>query len=144
MNEARHNLVLVTYTSVESFLKLLETNVPLVRLDRSLSGRQPLPAGFHITPYVMIQLRIDDELHLLKLIGETYNYWGDQCLRNQQAVEWSKDLAAACLETFMSQGVTVITNSHYPHPDLYRAAGIQTDQDIPPEFNRPASLVLTS
>lgn len=77
MDEAKHNLVLVTYTNVEPFLKLLKTNTWLVRLDR-LESNQPHPAGCHITPYVIVQLRIGDELHLLKLIGETYDYWGDQ------------------------------------------------------------------
>lgn len=134
------NLVLVTYTNVESFLKLLGTSGTLVRLDRLEFNRRH-SAGCYLTPYVVIQLRIDDELHLLKLIGETYDYWGDQFgdhrLRHQQAVEWSKDLTAVCLQTFINQGVTVIANSHYPHPDLYRASGIQIGQDIPPEFNCP-------
>jgi len=141
MDEVKHNLVLVTYTSIEPFFRLLETVGSPVRLNRLESSR-PYPAGAHITPYVIIQLRIDDELNLLKLIGETYDYWGDQFdehrLQREQAVEWLKNLAAACLRTFMRQGVTVIANSHYPHPDLYRAAGFHSGRDIPSEFNQPA------
>lgn len=42
-------LVLVTYTNVESFLKLLETSGTLVRLDR-LESNRPYPAGCHLAP----------------------------------------------------------------------------------------------
>ncbi len=137
--EVKHNLVLVTYTAVEPFLKMLEKNSWSVNLNH-LESNQPHAAGFRITPYVIIQLRLGDELHLLKLIGKVYDYWGDQFedhrISRQKAIDWSKDLAADCLQTLLQKGLTVVANSHYCHPALIEAAGVYVGMEIPPEFNR--------
>lgn len=137
MNEK--NLVLLTYTSVQPFLELTKAGSRLkIQLDR-LENRIPDVGGFYITSYVIAQIRIGDELHLLKFIGKPYQYWGpqfeDHVTRQKEAVSWAVQLSSR-LEEVLIPDNEVILGTHYHYPELVNAPGVYVGLEIPAELTQ--------
>lgn len=75
---------IVTYPNFDDFKAGVDTQtVKLVLGIRQVSSG----GGVRRTPYVMIQARCGDELHVLKLLGSAFDYWGKDFPDHEQARE---------------------------------------------------------
>lgn len=125
-------LALVSYSDLAIFTQELSQitppdSVPSIRIN-GLERRVTEFLGNYRTPYVVVQIRRRDEIHMVKFIGRGYDYWGPEfenhVAAHYLAIEWSVGVETYLEDYFKQLGCRVIRPSYFYHPDLYEVAGI--------------------
>lgn len=125
-------LTLIPYNNLEVFIQELAVITPpnsaiLIRIN-GLERRSTEFLGSRRTPYVVVQLRLHDEIHIVKFIGSGYDYWGSEFENHVAAhylsVEWTVGVETYLEDCFSKLGCRVVRPSYYYHPDLHKVAGI--------------------
>ncbi len=90
--------------------------------------------GMRRTPFVVVMARDKDEFLMLKLLGQTYDYWGkefaDHVEAHEQALEWVRKVKVAVFDLIEKLELNYNTNSYYYHPHIRKAVGIHFDPDM--------------
>ncbi len=131
-------LVLVPFSDplafAEAILKvqpegLLAANVRVIDLEI----KDRIDPGYRRTPFVLVMVRDKDEFLMLKLIGQTYDYWGegfsDHAEAHEKALEWMRKVKIAVFELIEKLELNHTTNSYYYHPHIRNAVGIHFSPD---------------
>ncbi len=130
--------VLVPFSDVVAFAEaiqkvipdgLLPVNVRVIELEVQII----IEPGMRRTPYVVAMVRDKDEFLMLKLLGQTYDYWGrnfpDHEDAHAEALEWARKVKLAVFDLIEKLELNYTTNSYYFHPGIRKAVGIRFDPD---------------
>jgi len=134
------NLVLIPYTHIGAFADAVTAIIPDGMLSVEIriadfEHRIQAGGGVNRTPYVIAQARQGDEIHILRLIGETYEDWGDNFPEHvkafHKALQWIAD-TTEFLKMFVDElKLRAAPSSYYYHPHIGKAAGIYYGAEAP-------------
>lgn len=103
----------------------LSVNVRVADLEDQTS----IGPGICRTPFVVVMVRDKDEFLMLKLLGQTYNYWGKDFADLALALEWVRRVKVHVFDLIGKLELNYTTNSYYYHPHIRNAVGIRYDPD---------------
>lgn len=134
------DLVLIPYTDIEAFADAATTIVPdgMLPIEIRIADfehKVQAGGGFRRTPYVIAQARQGDEIHILRLVGETYEYWGDSFPEHVQAyrkaLQWIADITNYLKAYVENLKLRAAPSSYYYHPHIGKVAGIYYGAETP-------------
>lgn len=117
----------VSYQSLEEFKQAIDAvDDELIMRIGHREFRIPQGAGMLIRHFVIFQTRIGDEIHLIKVIGELYQYWGKEFEDHQKAREaalaWSGKIEAL-IASFCNQAGLILRPGYWQVPDIDKIPG---------------------